>query len=382
MDPSKFSEHSPGRLVDTYEGFYAFVPDQLPPCLNLDATTVGLLSNADRAIGELNGIGQVLPNPHLLISPFLRREAVSSSRIEGTVTELRQLLLFEVEPTSQPNPPDVQEVANYVIALEYGLNRLAELPISLRLIREIHERLMQGVRGEAQRPGEFRRIQNFIGYQGQSVKEARFVPPPVEAMTQALHSFEQFLHGDNDLPFLVQLALIHYQFECIHPFSDGNGRMGRLLIPLLLCEREFLSQPLLYLSAFLERNRDEYMDLLLNISQSGDWISWIRFFLNGVAIQANDAVVRSQRLMGLWQEFRTVMQNARSSTLPLQLIDALFAAPFITVARAQAVLNVTYRSAQRNIEILEKEGFLVEITGRHRNRVYLASQIFEIINAD
>lgn len=379
MKPESFSANAPGQVIRTSEGHWAFLPDPLPPKLDLSLETIQLLSEADRALGQLAGVGETLPNPHLLIGPFVRREAVLSSRIEGTVATPEELLLFEIAPSEDPQPPDVREVANYVKALETGLARLAELPVCLRLIRDTHRILLGGVRGGKHRPGEFRQSQNFIGRPDRPIEEARFVPPPVPQMTQALDAFERFLQEGSGYPFLVDLALTHYQFEAIHPFMDGNGRIGRLLIPLLLCERGILPQPLLYLSAYFEKNRDSYVDLLLGVSRSGAWEKWVRFFLKGVADQARDALRRSRQLLSLRQEYRVRMQMARASALVLRLVDDLFSHPAITASGARRRLGVTHRSAQLNIEKLEKAGILKEYTGRRRNRVYVATGILSII---
>lgn len=388
MRPADFTPDSPGKLVTAqdYHGddYLAFVPNPLPPPLTLDISTINRLSAAERALGELNGIGQMLPNPHLLIGPFVRREAVLSSRIEGTVTTLQQLLLLEAAPSPQSPNPDAQEVINYVHAMEHGLARLDALPVCLRLIREIHARLLRGVRGEVNKPGQFREIQNFIGRRGfrPSLAEAVYVPPPVAEMRPALHDLESFLHTPTDIPFLVQLALIHYQFESIHPFEDGNGRVGRLLIILLLCERNYLARPLLYLSAFLERYCREYMDCLLRVSQEGAWTDWINFFLEGVAEQSRDAVHRSCQLLALWQDYRDRMQTARASALTLQLIDLLFAAPAVAAPYVQRQLGISQAGARSAIDRLQQAGILQEATGQRRNRVYIAPELFALLDAD
>lgn len=379
MNPESFGTNAPGKLVTIPEGCSAFVPNTLPPKLEIDWQTAQLLADAARALGELAGVGKKLPNPHLLIGPFLRREAVLSSRIEGTYATAEELLLFEAIPTKEPPRDEIREVANYVKALEFGLARLKELPVCLRLMREIHEVLITGVRGHDRRPGEFRNRQNYIGNPGQGINDARFVPPPVEDMHQALLDFEKFIHAPTELPFLIQLTLIHYQIETIHPFIDGNGRVGRLLIPLFLCERGYLPQPLLYLSAYFERNRSGYVDHLLRVSQAGAWLDWIAFFLKGVVEQSRDAIARSQRLLDLWQEYRRRMQTARASALLLRLIDQLFAFPALTISHAQKELNVTYPSAKKNMLKLVEAGVLREASGRQRNRVYIAPEVISII---
>ena len=382
MNPSDFADDAPGELVKTVEGVWAFVPNPLPPRFDIGVTTIKKLSAADFAMGQLRGIGQMLPNAQLLIAPFLRREAVLSSRMEGTIASLDQLVMFEVEPSRESQNPDVGEVANYVSAMEHGLRRLEELPVALRLIRELHEKLLTGVRGQDRRPGEFRQSQNAIGQHGRPVEEARFIPPPVAQMTQALSDFELFIHEPTELPFLIQLALIHYQFEAIHPFLDGNGRIGRLLLSLLLCEKSYLTQPLLYLSGFLEKNRDRYIDSLLRVSQKGDWAGWVDFFLEGVAEQSRDVVERSGLLLDLRQRYRERAQTARASALPLQLVDDLFSIPALTITMARDLLEVTHVSAQRSIERLVALGVLEEVTGRHRNRIYVAKEIISIISAE
>ncbi len=383
MDPADFTPDSPGQLIRASEGYWAFVPDSLPPPLEFDLATINLLVDAQGALSELSGLGRGLPNPHLLIGPFMRREAVLSSRIEGTVTRVDQLMRFEVEPSIETQTPDLREVLNYVRALEYGLDRLPTLPMSLRLIREIHGQLLRGVRGRQRRPGEFRDVQNAVGTRAdQSYAEARYVPPPVPHMQSALSDFENFLVRSSDLPLLIELALIHYQFEAIHPFMDGNGRIGRLLMSIVLCDQGALPSPLLYLSAFFERHREAYVDHLLAVSQRGSWLDWIGFFLQGVAEQARSAGELSTRLLDLREGYRTRVQAARRSVLLVSLIDELFASPYLTVPIAAGRLNVTQRSASLNISKLVDLGIVVEITGRQRYRVFEAREVVQMLSAD
>ena len=379
MNPADFTKDAPGKLVLAPDGYWTFEPNPLPPQLSYGTALVRKLSDAERALGELAGVGRTLPNPHLLIGPFLRREAVLSSRIEGTTTRLEQLLLFEVQPEEERDPADAREVANYVRALEHGLERLKKLPICLRLLREMHEILVEGVRGLEKRPGEFRDCQAGIGREGQSFADMRFVPPTHDAMKSHLRDFEAFLNNPGDIPLLVQFALAHYQFETIHPFKDGNGRIGRLMITLLLCERGCLPEPLLYLSAFFERHEKAYKDHLLRVSQKGSWGDWIGFFAEGVADQARDAVLRARYLMDLWKQYRERMQAISQSSAVLRLVDELFSAPIITISRAKELLNVTFPAAQANIEKLEAEKILKEVTGKPRNRVYVAPRILEVL---
>ena len=377
VEPSDF--RITDNLVHAAQGYWAFVPPPLEPDLTLEMGLVRRLSDADRGISELAGIARTLPNPHLLIGPFVRREAVLSSRIEGTQASLSDLLYFEAANVGEREVPDVREVSNYVRALEYGLDRVRDLPLSLRLIREMHQKLMEGVRGQSQAPGEFRRSQNWIGPPGSTLMNATYVPPHVIEMNRALDQFENYLNGPSELPPLIRIAMIHYQFEAIHPFLDGNGRIGRLLTTVLLCTENLLPQPLLYLSAFFERNRENYYRLLLGVSQKGDWGPWVSYFLEGVSYQARDAIDRSDDLLNLWKGYRAKLQGARASVLLLQLVDGLFSYPALTNRSASERLGVTPRSTQINIEKLQSAAILTEVTGQKRNRLYVAPEIIEII---
>jgi len=344
-----------------------------------------VLSQADRALSELAGLGQTMPNPHLLIGPFVRREAVLSSRIEGTQADITDLYAYEAGqlplPGMEASPPesDVREVLNYVNALEYGLDRLNTLPVSLRLIRELHEKLMSGVRGEHATPGEFRRSQNWIGPPGCTLDEALFVPPPAPQMHEALEALEKYLHSEDVYPPLLRLALVHYQFEAIHPFVDGNGRVGRLLLSLLLVQWDLLPLPLLYLSAYFHRYRQVYYDLLLGVSEKGDWRAWLLFFFRGIAEQAEDALQRARKLQDLQQEWRGRLAQARISALAQRLADSLFSAPILTIPQAQHLLGVTYPSAQRNVERLVEAGILRLVQDVSHGKTYVATEILDVI---
>ena len=377
MDTALFRKSPSGRLVRAIDGYWAFLPNALPPKLDWSDALVSLTSKADIALGTLSGLGENLPNPHLLIYPFVRKEAVLSSRIEGTQSSLSDLLLFEA--TKAEKQRDVKEVQNYVHAIEYGLKRLEELPLSLRLIRELHAILMEGVRGEQATPGEFRQSQNWIGPPGCTLDDATFMPPPVAEMKESLDQLEKFLHADTQLPPLVELALIHYQFETIHPFLDGNGRIGRLLITLFLCQRSILNKPLLYLSAFFERHRQEYYDRLLEVSQRGAWRQWLEFFLQAVVTQSDDAVRRARRLLDL---HRIYYQTSLGKHLPptaMKLVELIFVKPVLNARVTQESLKVTYPGAQKAINALVEQGILAEITGGKRNKVYEARRILEIL---
>ena len=383
MDPASFSG-SAARLVREPGGFLAFVPSSLPPPLEPSWALTSRLSSADRALAELAGVGRSLPNPHLLIRPFVRREAVLSSRIEGTRASLSDLFFFEAGGAragseDRAGASDVREVANYVAALEHGLGRLADLPVSLRLIREMHGVLLEGVRGAHLTPGEFRRSQNWIGPPGCTLDEAVFVPPPVSRMHEALGELEGFLHAPSGLPPLVRIAMVHYQLEAIHPFLDGNGRIGRLLIALLLRTEGLLDQPLLYLSAFFEENRDEYYRLLLGVSQRGAWEEWISFFLRAVEEQARDGRRRAATLLDLGLGYRRSLEKARASALLLTLVDGLFESPVLTVPQAARRLGVTHRAATLNVRKLVDAGILEVVPGRERNRLFVCRGVLEAL---
>jgi Fic family protein len=379
MQGADFTVDAPGRLVPIPEGGSAFVPAPLPPRLMLDTATANLLAEARGAVGELAGVGRQLPNPHLLISPFLRREAITSSRIEGTYATAEELVLFEAEDSKPPPKPDVREVANYVRAMEHGLRRLDSLPICSRFIRELHRILMEGVRGQEERPGEFRTVQNVIGRRGDPIEKARFVPPPPAEMLSGMDELERYIAEGNDLHILVRTALVHYQFEAIHPFRDGNGRLGRLLASLLFCERKLLPEPLLYLSSFFDRNVDEYRDRLLAVSQQGDWSGWVSLFLRAVQEQSLDAIARACRLLTLWERWRRETQSARSSALLPKLVDALFATPALTIPKAGRIMGVTYAAAQRNVRKLVDAGILRPASDATYNKVYVADEIIKIV---
>ncbi|MES2488290.1 MAG: Fic family protein [Pseudomonadota bacterium] len=376
MQLNDFKSKEAGRIVKTAQGYVAFVPAPLPPVLNYSSELVMTLSAADAALSELSGVGRLLPNPHLLLAAYMRREAVLSSRIEGTQASLSDLLADEAGQTPQAAVDDVREVRNYVTALEYGMQRLHELPLSLRLVCELHERLMKGVRGEVATPGEFRRSQNWIGPPGSTIATATYVPPPPHEMMQVLGDWELFLHRRGEIPDLIQCALIHEHFEAIHPFLDGNGRVGRLLITLFLTERGRLSQPLLYLSEYIERHRSEYYEGLLRVRTHGDWTGWLIWFLRGVHWSALRALRQAKSLMDLREDMRRKVKDAPKALL---LVDELFMNPYIDSARAKRLLNVTDPTARTAIEVLLKVGILEETTGRNWGKQYLASHVLKAI---
>ncbi len=380
MKSSDFGGAGWVRIVRSLEGHDACVPRDLPPEMDFTPGLVSTLSAADRAIGQLAGIMRTLPNPRLLIRSFIVREAVLSSRIEGTQASLQDLFLFEVFEGVEKRVPDVREVRNYVSALERGIERLRQIPISLNLIRELHRILLTEVRGAERKPGEFRRVQNWIGPPGSTPATARYVPPPPEKLAPLLHALEKYINSHSDVPLLIRIALVHYQFEAIHPFEDGNGRVGRLLISLMLDAARALPHPVLYLSAYIEEHREAYYRHLSAVSQRGEWRPWIEFVLRGVTEQAIDGVERSSLLMRLREEWARRCQEARTSALLIALVDHLFVNPYLTLASATQVLRTRPQSAQNNIKQLINLGVIREITGRRRNRIYAAQDVLSILD--
>ena len=362
-----------GEYVKQLSGYSAFIPAPLPPNppILMDAELTRLLSDADRALGRLDGIGSVLPNPDLFVAMYVRQEAVLSSQIEGTQSTLEDVLQFEVDAKGTGLPKDIEEVVNYVGALNHGINRLDTLPLSLRLIREIHSKLLKGVRGANRDPGEFRKTQNWIGPAGATLQTATFVPPPVPEMQEALDKFEKFLH-DESLPVLLQCALAHAQFETVHPFLDGNGRVGRLLITLLLCQRNALHRPLLYLSHYLKTNRAEYYDRLMAIRNDGNWESWLKFFLKGVEEVSTEAITTSRQIFALRESHRSAINKDLGSgaAAGLRLLDYLYEQPIISVRMVESYLKSSFVTANKLVEQLVKLNILKETTGGLRNRRY------------
>lgn len=383
MDVKAFQKSPSGRIVRTLNNYHAFIPNSLPPTISFDLNLVHLISEAERALGKLAGFGHTVPNADFLIIPYTYLEAVASSRIEGTQASLSELFYFEAATETRIPSDDVQEVFNYLNALNYGLKRLENFPLSLRLVRELHEHLMTGVRGGTPNmtPGEFRRSQNWIGPAGCNLNDATFVPPPTDHLMQVLGDWELFLHEKN-LPILIQCALMHYQFETIHPFLDGNGRVGRLLITLFLCERNVLPSPLLYLSAFFEQHRDEYYDRLLAVSQVGDWEGWLKFFLRGVITQSNHATESSKRIFALRETYREQLHMQRASSSTLRVLELVFTRLYVNPQQISRLLDISFNTAQNSILKLETEGILEEITGQKRNRIYMARQLLRLLNED
>jgi Fic family protein len=328
------------------------------------------LSQADRALGRLDGSIQTLPHPDLFVFMYVRKEAVLSSQIEGTQSSLQDVLAAEAQILSPDRPQDVTEVVNYVRAMNHGLDRLATLPVSMRLIREIHARLLEGVRGAQLTPGEIRTSQNWIGPAGCTLNEATFVPPPPHEVARLLSDLERFLHAESDLPPLVKIGLAHAQFETIHPFLDGNGRIGRLLITFLLCEQKVLLKPVLYLSHYFKRHRQQYYDRLQAIREAGDWEGWLAFFLTGVAEVSAQATDTARRILALREEHRLAItdQLGRAAGNGHRVLEHLYEHPIVSVGDVQALIGMTYPAANDLVARLGTAGILQEITGYVRNR--------------
>lgn len=376
MNPEDYSDPKAGRVVQTPQGFAAFVPAPLPPELNYDPDLVLALSRADAALSELTGLGRTLKSPHLLIRPYIRREAVLSSRIEGTRAEIADVLLDELVEPERAVEEDLREVRNNITALDHGIARLADLPLSLRLIRELHGKLLDGVRGNTATPGEFRRSQNWIGASGSTLATATYVPPPIEHLMACLSDWEKFAHERDTLPDLIQCALLHEQFEAIHPFLDGNGRVGRLLITLFLIERGRLDQPLLYLSEYIESHRQGYYEALQRVRTHADWRGWLLYFLEGVAVTARKGVAQAEALFALREHLR---ERLASKPRSVALVDALFDNPYVTALKVQELLGVSDPTARQVISYLVREGVLAETTGRSWGKVYVAAPILSAV---
>ena len=359
-------------MVQQPNGFRAFIPNPLPPVPAIDLTgnVQALLSQADHALGLLEGAARMLPNPELFVFMYIRKEAVLSSQIEGTQSSLQDVLAAEAKLFDPNAPSDVGEVVNYVRAMQHGIARLGQLPISVRLIQEIHAELMQGVRGGNLTPGELRRSQNWIGPAGCGIRNASFVPPPPHEMLQAMSELELFLNSPSSLPLLVQIAIAHVQFETIHPFLDGNGRVGRLLITFLLMNRGLLTQPVLYLSHHFKRHRSAYYEHLQTVRTRGDWEGWIEFFLQGVIDVSREAALTAKSILAMREEYRSKIADTmgRGAGSAHRVMEKLFDQPIVAVATVRDWLDITPAGANSVVNRLVEIGLLSEITGYARNR--------------
>lgn len=367
-----------GRYVMQPSGYRAFVPNSLPPVppIAFGSELMGLLSEADRKLGRLDGVTQVLPNPDLFVSMYVKKEALLSSQIEGTQASLQDVLAIDESRLND----DTIEVANYIGAMNYGLDRLRGFPLSLRLIREIHARLLATGRGSERTPGEFRHSQNWIGAQGCTLSEAAYVPPAIEDMHQALSDLESFFYDHEDLPTLVKIGLIHAQFETIHPFLDGNGRMGRLLITFWLCNEGVLSKPVLYLSYYFKRNRQEYYDRLMDVRNKGAWEEWLAFFLRGIAQTSEEGVSSAKRIIALQGDCAHRINEERLSANHAALLDYLFESPSVTKRKAAAALGVSEPTAKSVIDNLCRLGILKDAAPHvQRGKRYVFQSYLDIL---
>jgi Fic family protein len=383
VDASIFTSSSPGRLVPAIEGQSAFVPDPLPPDLQIDHEAAVLLEAATIALGELRGVSEFIQNPNLISRPLVTREAIYSSRIEGTYASAEEVALAAAGSPSIPQSSDTREVWNYLSAVNVGMRRVENSPVNLDLVRDLHRHLMGDLfsRDRMVVPGEFRTVQNWIGASGATpIAQARFVPPPAQQMAESLEKFESYLSSSSSLPALIRLALVHYQFEAIHPFIDGNGRIGRMLVTLLLARWGLLKQPMLHLSTFFDKERAQYVGLLLKVSTDGAWAEWVKFFLRGIAEQSREACRRARKLWQLREDYYTRVRMPQASGLLPVLVDTLFEYQVITIPQAARALKITYPSAQQNIRRLVEAGILHEISGAgpRNSKLFLASEILRV----
>ncbi|MDO9529876.1 MAG: Fic family protein [Syntrophales bacterium] len=371
-----------GGYIQQITGYKAFIPAPLPPdpAIELDETLQNLLSKADMSLARLDGMGYILPDVNFFIAMYVRKEALLSSQIEGTRASLQDL--FGYESGGKPsNINDVSDVVNYVKALNYGIQRLDDLPMSLRLIKEIHEILIEGVRGSERKPGEFRQTQNWIGPPGCTLNSATFIPPPPHESVKAMGDLEHYIHGDARLPVLIDSAMIHYQFETIHPFLDGNGRLGRLLITFYLYWKSVLHRPLLYLSYFFKRNRQEYYDRLQMVRETGNYEQWVAFFLKGVVETADSAMETAKKILELQSNHRSLLWKKKiSSPIAVGMLESLFHKPYISVNDVAKEFNISFQSASTLVSQFEKTGILEEITGRKRDKRYMYAEYVNILS--
>jgi Fic family protein len=366
-----------GINITQQNGYKAFIPKALPPKppLNIGSKMVELLSRADTAIGRLSGISEALPNPDLFVAMYVRKEAVLSSQIEGTEASLEDVLEYESENRPKFLANDVAEVVNYVRAMNYGLKRINELPLSLRLIKELHFKLLRGVRGQEKTPGAFRKSQNWIGPKGCTLNTARFVPPPPHEMMRAMGDLEKYMHSKLTYPLLIECGLIHFQFETIHPFLDGNGRIGRLLITFFLCHKE--------LSHYFKQNRMEYYDLLTAVREKGDFESWIKFFLQGIIYTAEEASQTAHEIIDLQNKDRAkIIKVYKETSRAAFFHEKLFERPIISIKDIVKIMDVTFPTANDICKKLIEIGILEEITGKSRGRIFSYKNYLDILKQE
>lgn len=372
-----------GTFAPTPDGYTVFIPNDLPPDppIEYDDELHSLLSKADRNLARLDGIISVLPNPDLFIAMYVKKEALLSSQIEGTQASLEGVLEFEADLTPKDDINEIKKVVNYIKALNYGIDNLKENPISLVLIKDTHKVLLEGTRSDEKIPGEFKICQNYIGMPGASINDAIFVPPTPEQTIISMNELEQFMNTPDSIPSLIKIALIHAQFETIHPFLDGNGRIGRLLITFYLVWTGILAKPLLYLSIYLKNNRTEYYNILMKVRKDGAWEDWIKFFLNGISETSQEAVNTARDIIKLKDDtISKLYENSISSIHAVKLVDLLFDRPLISNTYIAHKLNISSVTANSLVNKFEKLGILNEITGKKRYKVYFFTTYVEIIN--
>jgi Fic family protein len=388
MDLKEFKSDRAGKIISQSSGYKTFVPKPLPPepPLQLDLETMTLLSNASLLLGRLNGLTSIIKDPELFVYLYVRKEALLSSQIEGTQCSLEDVLESPIDniETSKPRlRKDIEEVSNYVSAMNHGLERLKELPISARLLKELHKVLMKGVRGAHKTPGEFRQSQNWIGPPGTTLESAQFIPPPKEEANQAMYDLEKYIHSGDKLPPLIKAALIHAQFETIHPFLDGNGRLGRLLITFLLCQSKVMERPLLYLSYFFKANRTEYYARLMAIRMKGDWEGWIKFFLRGISETSQMANQAAIEIHSLHEKDLDKLKEAGASTATLQVFTVFCRFPLATIPEIQKeITNSNQNTLNRAVNNLIDLNILKQVGKSQRNRKFSYFSYLEILRRD
>ena len=382
LDVDENTENRAGHYVRQPAGYRAFIPAKLPPRITIDNEMQDLLSKADRALGRLDGSIQTLPNPDLFVFMYVRKEAVLSSQIEGTQASINDLIKAEADLFGSVRRSDITEVTNYVAAMNRGLDRLKEIPLSLRLIYEIHERLLRNVRGNKMNPGEMRRSQNWIGPQGCTLMEATFVPPPHQVAEEAFGDLEKFLHDESPLPALLRIGIAHAQFETIHPFLDGNGRIGRLLITFFLCNQAILQKPVLYISYYFKQYRDEYYKRLQDVRDKGDWESWLKFFLLGTEEVARQATETARKIVAMREEHRALIVNnfGNHGGKGARLLEKLYERPTITISDVCDYIGVSFPNASSLVEKFRQNQLLFEVTGNHRNRIFLYQPYIDLFS--
>ena len=377
----------PNGTVTRKDGVWAFVPNLLPPQVSYDPETVSLLTKASGLIGELNGIGNTIENPHLLIRLHMKREAVASSKIEGTLASIEDLNTYEALGSFLKSDSErlrMPEVVNCMNAIDWAWKQIRDekQPLDLGVILGAHRILMTGIAGGDKNPGKFRAVQNWIVSRAPLRTRVVYVPPQPDSLTKLLQNLEDFCHdGHDEIPVLVQCAMAHYQFEAIHPFGDGNGRIGRLLILLLLCQRGVLTAPLLYMSAFFDQHKSVYYERLLEVSRNSDWDSWLKFFLGAFVTQTTETISGIRRLQDLRQRYRNMLRDARATANTFTVMDSLFRNPHVTVPVAKRLIDKSYATAKRSIGVLVDLGILTQSNARYQSRIYVAFGIYEALRS-